>query len=43
MRKTYKVGMIGLGGIAKGAHMTAYKRMDNVEVVAKSDRSHVVL
>ena len=37
MRKTYKVGIIGLGGIAKGAHMTAYKRMDNVEVVALCD------
>ena len=37
MRKTYKVGIIGLGGIAKGAHMTAYKRMDNVKVVALCD------
>ena len=37
MKKTYKVGLIGLGGIAKGAHMTAYQRMDNVEVVAICD------
>ena len=37
MKKTYKVGRIGLGGIAKGAHTTAYQRMDNVEVVAICD------
>ena len=37
MLKTYKVGIIGLGGIAKGAHMTAYTRMKNVEVVAICD------
>ena len=37
MNKKYKVGLIGLGGIAKGAHMTAYQRMDNVEVVAICD------
>ena len=37
MRKTYKVGLIGLGGIAKGAHMSAYGRMKNVELAAICD------
>ena len=37
MHKTYKVGLIGLGGIAKGAHMSAYGRMDNVELAAICD------
>ena len=37
MRKTYKVGLIGLGGIAKAAHMSAYGRMDNVELAAICD------
>ena len=37
MHKTYKVGLIGLGGIAKGAHMSAYGRMNNVELAAICD------
>ena len=37
MNKKYKVGLIGLGGIAKGAHMSSYQRMDNVEVAAICD------
>ena len=37
MQKKYKVGLIGLGGIAKGAHMSAYGRMDNVELAAICD------
>ena len=37
MHKTYKVGLIGLGGIAKAAHMSAYGRMNNVELAAICD------
>ena len=37
MNKKYKVGLIGLGGIAKGSHMPAYQRMDNVELAAICD------
>ena len=37
MQKKYKVGLIGLGGIAKGAHMSAYGRMDTVELAAICD------
>ena len=37
MKKTYKVGLIGLGGIAKGAHMPGYKNMKNVEIAAICD------
>ncbi|MEE1224452.1 MAG: Gfo/Idh/MocA family oxidoreductase [Clostridia bacterium] len=37
MSKKLKVGIIGLGGICKGAHMLGYKEMDNVEIVAVCD------
>ena len=37
MSKKLKVGIIGLGGICKGAHMPGYKEMDNVEIVAVCD------
>lgn len=37
MERKLKVALIGAGGIATGAHMPAYARMDNVEVVAICD------
>ncbi len=37
MEKALKVGLIGLGGIARWAHMPAYKKMNNVEIVAICD------
>ena len=37
MSKKLKVGIIGLGGICKGAHMLGYKEIDNVEIVAVCD------
>ncbi|MBQ7838880.1 MAG: Gfo/Idh/MocA family oxidoreductase [Lachnospiraceae bacterium] len=35
--KKLRVALIGAGGIARGAHMGSYSRMDNVEVVAICD------
>lgn len=37
MGKKLKAGLIGLGGICKGAHMKGYSQMDNVEIVAVCD------
>ncbi len=37
MGKILKVGIIGLGGICRGAHMSAYKNMNNVEIIAVCD------
>jgi predicted dehydrogenase len=33
-----RVGIIGTGGIARGAHMPAYKRVEGVEMVAVCDK-----
>ncbi|MGM9635673.1 MAG: Gfo/Idh/MocA family protein [Candidatus Avispirillum sp.] len=35
--KKLKIGVVGCGGIFKWAHLTAYARMDNVEIVALCD------
>lgn len=35
--KKLRIGIIGNGGIAMGAHVPAYKGMDNVEIVAACD------
>lgn len=37
MKKVFKVGIIGCGGIANGKHMPALKQLDNVEMVAFCD------
>ncbi len=37
MNKKYKIGIVGLGGIARVAHMPAYQRMENVDIVAICD------
>lgn len=37
MSRKLRVALIGAGGIARGAHMGSYSRMDNVEVVAICD------
>ena len=37
MSKKLKVGLVGLGGICCGPHMTGYGTMDNVEIVAICD------
>ena len=37
MQKKLRVGLIGLGGICRAAHMPAYEKMDNVEIVAICD------
>ena len=37
MDKKLKIAVIGAGGIARNAHLPAYDRMDNVEVVALCD------
>ena len=37
MSKKLRIGLIGAGSIATNAHMTAYSRMDNVEIVAVCD------
>ncbi len=37
MAKTLKVGIIGVGGIARGAHIPGYKALDNVALVAGAD------
>jgi hypothetical protein len=37
MANKLKVGLIGLGGIMKGAHMPGYARMDDVEITAICD------
>lgn len=37
MSKKLKVGLIGLGGICRTAHMMGYKKMDNVEIIAICD------
>ncbi len=37
MSKKLKVGLIGLGGICRGPHMTGYETMENVEIVAICD------
>ena len=37
MSKTLKIGIIGAGGICRGAHMPSYKNMNNVEIVAICD------
>ena len=35
--KKLKLAIIGCGGISKGAHVPAYEKMDNVEIVATCD------
>lgn len=35
--KKLKIGIIGCGGIAKGAHQPAYDEMENIEIVACCD------
>ena len=37
MSKKLKIGVVGCGGIARVAHLPAYMKMDNVEVVAFCD------
>lgn len=37
MSKKLKVGLIGLGGICRTAHMLGYEKMDNTEIVAICD------
>lgn len=37
MSKKLKIAVIGAGGIAKGAHLPGYAKMDNVEIVAICD------
>ena len=37
MSKTYKIGIIGCGGIANGKHMPSLAKLDNVEMVAFCD------
>lgn len=37
MKKKLKVGLIGLGGICRKAHMLGYGQMDNVEIAAICD------
>jgi len=37
MGKKYRVGIVGAGNIAQSAHLPAYAKMDNVEVVAIAD------
>ena len=37
MDKKLKLAVIGAGGIARVAHLPAYKNMDNVELVAICD------
>lgn len=35
--KKLKIGIIGCGGICRYAHVPAYEKMDNVEIVAACD------
>ena len=35
--KKLKIAVIGAGGISHGAHLPAYAKMDNVEIVALCD------
>ena len=37
MSKTYRIGIIGCGGIANGKHMPSLSKLDNVEMVAFCD------
>ena len=37
MDKKLKVGLIGLGGICRLAHMPGYINMDNIEIAAVCD------
>lgn len=37
MDKKLKIALIGAGGIARGTHLPAFKRIDNIEVVAVCD------
>ncbi len=37
MEKKYRVGIVGAGNIAQSAHLPAYAKMDDVEVVAIAD------
>jgi len=37
MNKKLKVGLIGLGGICRGAHMPGYEKLDNIDIVAICD------
>lgn len=37
MSKKLKIAIIGVGGIATGAHLPGYAKMDNVEIVAVCD------
>ena len=37
MGKKYRVGIVGAGNIAQSAHLPAYAKMDDVEVVAIAD------
>jgi len=36
--KKLRVGIIGTGGIGRGAHLPAYQRLENVELVAACDK-----
>ena len=35
--KKLKIGIVGCGGIMRWAHLSAYSKMDNVEIVALCD------
>ena len=37
MEKTIRVGIVGAGNIAQNAHLPAYQRIENVEIVAIAD------
>lgn len=39
MSKRINVGVIGVGGIGAGAHLSAYQRISDVEIMALCDRS----
>ncbi len=43
MAKKLRVGFVGAGGIATGAHLPGYQRLDTVEVVAAADLSEKAL
>lgn len=37
MAETFRIGIIGCGGIANGKHMPALKELDNAKMVAFCD------
>ena len=37
MEKTIRVGIVGAGNIAQNAHLPAYQKIENVEIVAIAD------